>query len=47
MISGHVKIISIIALTGWDSFPRLHLDVEAEESEFQASALYMCEFDQN
>ena len=32
-----MKIISI--LTGWDSVHRLHIDVQAEESEFQASAL--------
>ena len=36
MISDLVKIISL--LNRMDSFHRLHLDVQAEESEFQASA---------
>ena len=37
MISDLVKIISL--LNRMDSFHRLHIDVQAEESEFQASAL--------
>ena len=37
MVSGLLKIISIIALTGWNCFQRLHINVQAEESEFQTS----------
>ena len=37
MISDLVKIISL--LNRMDSFHTLHIDVQAEESEFQASAL--------
>ena len=36
MISDLVKIISL--LNRMDSFHRLHIDVQAEESEFQACA---------
>lgn len=34
-------------LIGWDSFHRLHVDVQAEGSEFHTRRRAMCEFDQN
>ena len=37
MASGLVKIIQSL-LTGWNSFQRLHISVQAEESDFQISA---------
>ena len=33
-------------LNGWNSFQRVHIDVQAEESEFLNIGV-LCEFDQN
>ena len=37
MVSGLIKMISIIAKTGWNSFQRLHIVVQAKERELQIS----------